>query len=85
MKKLKYTCFRRRRLGRFYSFILKTGLRLGEMLNLRWENVVLDSKNSKIFIKSSNIWSTKTKGRFIPLNNSALEIMNKQKEKSQNE
>ena len=70
----------------FYSFILKTGLRLGEMLNLKWENVVLNSNSSKIFIKSSDTWSTKTKkGRVIPLNNSAQEIMKKQKEISQKE
>lgn len=65
--------------ARFYKFILQTGLRLGEIINLLWENVDSELENPKIFIKSTKDWKTKTgKGRIIPLNKTALEIINKQ-------
>jgi len=62
------------------KFILHTGLRKGEWINLKWDNVTLSGENPSITIVSSGSWKTKTGGsRVIPLNNAALEIIRKQK------
>ena len=62
------------------KFIVHTGLRKGEWINLRWYNVILDGENPSIAIVSSGSWKTKTgESRVIPLNKTALEIIKKQK------
>ena len=62
------------------KFIVHTGLRKGEWINLKWKNVKLTGENPSIIIVSSDSWQTKTgESRVIPLNNIALEIIKKQK------
>lgn len=64
---------------RFYKFILQTGIRSGEIINLLWENVDLNPESAKIIIKSGERWKTKTgKARVIPLNKTALDILKMQ-------
>lgn len=64
----------------FCEFILYTGLRKGELINLKWENVQLGDDNSFITIISDQGWTTKTgKHRNIPLNKRAREIIKNQK------
>jgi len=62
------------------KFIVHTGLRKGEWINLNWKNVKLTGENPSITIVSSGSWQTKTgESRVIPLNQIALEIIKKQK------
>jgi integrase len=62
------------------KFILHTGLRKGEWINLIWKNVKLSGENPSITIVSSGFWQTKTgESRVIYLNQTALEIIKKQK------
>ena len=61
-------------------FTLLTGLRRGEMVNLRWDDVDLNSK--LIFIESHASFRTKAgKRRAIPLNNTALVLLRKRYER----
>jgi integrase len=61
------------------KFIVHTGLRRGEWINLKWKNVKLSGDNPSITIVSSSSWRTKTgESRVIPLNKTAVEIINKQ-------
>jgi integrase len=70
----------------FLEFILYTGLRKGETINLVWNQVNLDSDNPSITIESREDWQTKTGyHRTIPLNEKAMEILHKQKEVASNE
>jgi len=63
-------------------FMLNTGLRKGEMINLKWDNVLLQKENSTITISSTDDWETKTEtSRNIPLNKIAIEILEQQKGK----
>ena len=56
------------------SFTLLTGLRRGEMVNLRWEDVNLDSR--LIYIESHATLRTKAgKRRAIPLNDDAMKVL----------
>lgn len=62
------------------KFIVHTGLRKGEWINLNWSNVNLSENNPSITITSSGSWKTKTgESRVIPLNKNAVEIIKKQK------
>ncbi len=62
------------------KFIVHTGLRKGEWINLKWENVVLTEKDPRIIITSSDSWRTKTgESRVISLNKTAIEILKHQK------
>lgn len=62
------------------KFIVHTGLRKGEWINLLWSNVNLDGDNPSISIVSTKEWKTKTgESRVIPLNKNALAIIKKQK------
>lgn len=62
------------------KFIAYTGLRKGEMINLKWKHVHLEAKHPYITIISSDEWKTKTGNfRTIPLNNVALEIIKRWK------
>jgi len=57
-------------------FIANTGLRKGEMINLKWANVNLDADNPQIMITSDEKWQTKSgEARAIPLNKNALDII----------
>ena len=61
-----------------FEFIVHTGLRKSELINLKWENVNLEGKNPNITIISSRDWKTKTgKRRTITLNTTALGIVKK--------
>ena len=63
----------------FLEFILHTGLRKGEAINLIWENVNLNSPHPTITIISRDDWQTKTgQHRTIPLNTRAVEILQAQ-------
>ena len=65
------------------KFIAHTGLRKGELINLRWTSVNLTSGNESITVESCDEWETKTgKSRVVPLNDVALEIVNRQKGKN---
>jgi len=65
------------------KFILNTGLRKGEWINLKWGNVSLTGDKPFITIESTSSWQTKTgESRIIPLNKTALEIIKKQKGKN---
>jgi integrase len=65
------------------KFILHTGLRKGEWINLKWKNVSLNGDKPFITIESTSSWKTKTgESRVIPLNKTALEIIKKQKGKN---
>jgi len=62
------------------KFILHTGIRKGEWINLKWDNVTLTDENPSITIASTDSWETKTgNSRVIPLNKIALAIIKKQK------
>ena len=64
------------------KFIVNTGLRSGEMVNLRWIDVDLDGDRPNIKVTSSEEWETKTgKTRSIPLNSVALEIIERWQER----
>jgi integrase len=56
------------------KFAVLTGLRLGEILNLKWDNV--DLSNRRITIESSEGDQVKCgKCRVVPLNKDALEVL----------
>ncbi|HTY24581.1 MAG TPA: site-specific integrase [Desulfomonilaceae bacterium] len=58
------------------EFIVNTGLRKGEMINLTWDDVSLDPVDPRITVASSEEWETKSgKSRIVPLNSRALEII----------
>ena len=60
------------------KFMLHTGLRKGEMINLTWDNVVTLKGKTSVIITSSYEWLTKTgKSRTIPLNKTATAIIDK--------
>lgn len=65
------------------KFIVHTGLRKGEWINLKWNNVNLSENNPTITVTSSGSWKTKTgESRVIPLNKNAVEIIKKQKDRN---
>lgn len=65
------------------KFIVHTGLRKGEWINLKWKNVNLSGDNPTITIMSSGSWKTKTgESRVIPLNKTAVDIIKAQKGKN---
>ncbi len=66
----------------FCKFLVLTGLRLGEAINLRWENIVLDNNQPLIYVLSNpeENWVTKTcTARKVPINNSVKSILLDQK------
>ncbi len=64
------------------KLILNTGLRSGEMINLRWKDVDLIGDPPSIKVTSSTDWQTKTgKTRSVPLNNKAQEILRRQEKR----
>ena len=65
-------------------FLVHTGIRKGELINLEWKNVTHDENNPQITIISSGRWLTKTgKKRIIPLNRVAFDIIKKWQGKNQ--
>lgn len=75
-----------------YKFILQTGLRTGELVGLRWEDVDFENKTVKIqrsmeYRYSVGAWRTgepksKSGYRTIPLTDEAIRILLAQKEKN---
>jgi len=66
------------------KFILNTGLRKGEMINLKWKNVLLKNENSTINVTPTDDWEPKTENsRTIPLNKHSIEILENQRGKHQ--
>ena len=75
-----------------YRFILQTGLRTGELVGLKWEDIDFESKTIQIrrsmeyrySVKEWRIGEPKSKSgyRTIPLTEEAVTILNKQKEKN---
>lgn len=74
-----------------YRFILQTGLRTGELVGLKWEDVDFKSKTIQIrrsmeYRYSAKEWrigepKSRSGYRTIPLTEEAVAILNKQKEK----
>ena len=61
-----------------YEFLYHTGIREGELINLKWDAVILE-ENPRIKIQASGDWIPKTnERREIHLNKIALEIVKKQ-------
>ncbi len=61
-------------------FAVLTGMRRGEILNLRWQDVDLNRKI--IFVQSNPTFKTKQgKRRIIPINSAALHLMNSKLDK----
>lgn len=61
----------------FFTF-LNTGMRKSELENLEWSDVDFDRRKIKIVVKDD--WSPKTNEREIPINDSLLEALKKQKQ-----
>ncbi|MBK6911295.1 MAG: site-specific integrase [bacterium] len=58
----------------FYSLLLTTGLRDGELRNLEWSEV--DFENGLIFVRIKKSWQPKTRrGRAVPMAKEAREIL----------
>ena len=62
----------------FFTF-LKTGLRLGELLNLQW--VDIDFSRKKLKVQYKEFWSPKSGERQIPLNNGMITVLKNLKNK----
>ena len=61
------------------EFLYRTGIRKGELINLTWDDVNLDSGQPTIKIQAKEGWTPKTnQQRPIPLNLKAVEIIQRQ-------
>lgn len=68
--------FREAWLREIVTFAVMTGARLGEILNLRWEDV--DLKNRTAFIRSGPSYRVKGgKMRILPLNETVIEMLSR--------
>ena len=75
-----------------YRFILQTGLRTGELVGLKWEDIDFDNKMVKIqrsmeYRHSTGVWrvgepKSRSGYRTIPLTDEAIRILVAQKEKN---
>ncbi len=64
------------------KFLVFTGLRKNEMINLLWENVSMDEDNPTITVTSTDEYQTKSgRSQTIRITNTALEILKNQKGK----
>ena len=69
---------------RIYQTAFLTGMRIGEILDMQWENVDLSTK--EIIVKNKKEFTTKgKKERLIPINQTLLEILINQKKESSNQ
>ncbi|MAL17145.1 MAG: hypothetical protein CL670_05890 [Balneola sp.] len=71
----------------YFKFFVLTGLRLGEFIHLKWDNVDFENKVISIekYIEDGElIWEPKTKSsiRNVPLSAEAVDILRKQEEKN---
>ena len=56
------------------TFALMTGMRLGELINVRWDHIDLNNKTVKV--QNTNTFTTKNKkNRAIPLNDIAMQVL----------
>lgn len=64
----------------FFKFICYTGLRKGEIINLKWERVYLEKKPTEIRVINTEDWDPKTSSsvRKLPLNQKAVAVIEKQ-------
>lgn len=63
----------------YIKFLALTGLRKGELINLKWTAVDIQSNAPSIEIKSDGDWITKTgEDRIVPLHQKAVSIIKKQ-------
>jgi site-specific recombinase XerD len=68
----------------YWTFLLNTGMRLGEMENLTWDCVDLKRKN--IYIKVREDWEPKnSQARSIPITPPALEVLKKRTEHNESD
>lgn len=65
----------------FFKFLYNTGLRKGEIIHLKWDRVYLEKPPFKIKVINTDDWDPKTGSsvRNVPLNKSAMEIIERQK------
>jgi integrase len=64
------------------KFLAETGLRKGELMNLRWDKADLSSGAEQITVETTDDYETKTgNSRIVPLTKVAIEILNRQKGK----
>lgn len=62
-----------------FEFLYVTGLRVGEMINLTWDDVKIDSSPPTLTIQSKGDWVAKTKGiKIIPINSRAVDLISNQ-------
>jgi integrase/recombinase XerD len=65
-------------LKNLFTFAFYTGMRAGEIVNMKWSWI--DKQNNSIKIKNDNSFTTKSKAdRVIPMNETVLNILLKQK------
>lgn len=65
-------------------FAVLTGLRRGEICNLRWQDVALTRR--EVHVRSTGTFRTKRgKRRFVALNNTALALLQSQMNRSPSE
>lgn len=69
----------------FFKFIYNTGLRKGEIINLKWDRVYLDKLPAEIRVTYTEEWDPKTSSsvRTVPINKSAKEILERQRDAHQ--
>jgi len=58
----------------FYTFIY-TGLRLGELINLQWNDI--DLKAKRLFVRKKDFWRPKSGEREVPLTKGMTEMLKK--------
>lgn len=69
-----------------FEFLYVTGLRVGEMINLTWNDVKLTADPPTLTIQIKIDWTAKTKGiKTIPLNSRAVELISKQEHSSKHD
>ena len=75
-----------------YIFALQTGLRVGELIGLKWQDVDFQKRTLKIqrtmkYLHAEKTWrsgppKSRSSQRTIPLTDTAIEVLKKQKEKN---
>lgn len=64
----------------FFKFLCYTGLRKGEIINLKWGRVYLDKSPVEIRVANTEDWDPKTNSsiRTVPLNKKAVAVLKQQ-------